>query len=104
MKFEIDIPEGYKLVAFRAPKSTELFIDFDGKVVAAISSFKPKFKRLIVKKIEPKRIVLERVERSVKNPMKATKGDFWESSDGLREFTSGGSSAGKYIIWRRVEK
>lgn len=107
-EIDFDVPEGYKPVAFRAPVLGELFIDSvnGGVQECSFQDFTTTMKRLIVEKIEPKRIILERVEESVKTPMQAKQGEFCEEGPdkGLMERTDEGYTLGKYIIWRRVEE
>jgi len=60
MKHEIDIeglPEGWEAVEFRVPLQGESIIDFNGDLIRTSNNYTQP--RLIVKKKQPRRIVLE---------------------------------------------
>ena len=60
MKHEIEIeglPEGWRAVAFRAPKDGENTIDFSGDLRTVTGHYQQP--RLIVERIKPRRVVLE---------------------------------------------
>lgn len=65
MKHGIEIeglPEGWEPVAFRCPKDGESYVGYDGKVIISLSTNDLHGPRLIVKKKQPRRIVLEETD------------------------------------------
>ena len=63
MKHEIeipDLPDGWEPVAYRKPKAGEYYLTSDWIIVEALHDYK--LSHLIVRKKQPRRIVLEEVE------------------------------------------
>ena len=99
MKHEIEIeglPEGWEPVEFRCPNDGESYIGYDGKVVTKVitSLIANDFygQRLIVKKKQPRRIVLEETEND---------------SDGRQQvFYIGSTSFSTYSrrVWKQVKE
>ena len=63
MKHEIeipDLPEGWEAVAYRKPKAGEYYLTSDWITVEALHDYK--LSHLILRRKQPRRIVLEEVE------------------------------------------
>lgn len=98
MKYEIEIeglPEGWLAVAYRAPIMNEYYLSCNGveKVNSNLLNF-----WLVVKKIQPRRIVLEETGEL----RQAVKGEFCEEA-GVFFSCQVDESVGKFKIWREVK-
>jgi len=57
---EVDVPKGWKAVAYRAPLIGDYYVRINGEVDKADHNFE--YARLVVEKIQPRRMVLEETE------------------------------------------
>lgn len=83
------LPEGWKAVAYRCPKSGEKFI-LEGEIHTAFAGMA--YPHLIVQKIQPRRIVLEETGETNVN------GNFIATSEGINIDVNGAK------IWREVKE
>lgn len=94
---EVELPEGWKAVAYRVPKDGERYF-YDGKIYsdrAQTSEY------LIVEKIQPSRIVLEETQET----RELQEGEFYESDAGyIHQWAWKHESESKYKIWREVKE
>lgn len=93
-----EVPEGWKPVAFRLPLEGEDYITIDGELVRHAVGRKSG-PRLIVKKIQPRRIVLEEAGRDYPR-----QGDFVLDENGAF-FRWGTTNQGsyKYQVFKVIE-
>ena len=100
MKYEIEIeglPEGWKPVAYRYGKPDESCF-LEGRILE-ISKVNKNYEQLIVKKIQPRRIVLEETtELRIPNP-----GEWYCTSNGSIARCNG-IKYSPSVIWREVKE
>lgn len=94
------LPEGWKAVAFRVPNIDEFVLGDDGQVW--LVQDEQECKQMIVKKIQPRRIVLEETEeeRSV------SYGDWYEDDLGrVNQWLNKGYGSSRCVkIWKEVKE
>lgn len=98
--FEVEgLPEGWKAVAYRVPKTGEWFFgDYSKEVHKAVVCVQKAF---ILEKIHPRRIVLEETNEE----RRICFGEWYESQEGkLMRWPYGGKTDGKHKVWREVKE
>ena len=94
---EVEVPEGWRVKEYRMPNKGDYFWH-QNRVCVASSSFIDQ--RLIIEKIQPRRIVLEETGEVRKLNFK----DFYADGDGfLCRWMFDGESGEEYKIWREVK-
>lgn len=104
MKHEIDIPvlpEGWEPVEFRCPKDGESYVGYDGKVIISLSTNDLHGPRLIVKKKQPRRIVLEETDEYINGENSGYVLLDGKTIDFIRP---GQSLSPEHKIWREVKE
>lgn len=103
---EVKIPDGWKLVAYRAPKQGEYYYDpgLSNSVIKANFSFEATY-AFVVERDKPERRVFEKVSN---DPIIAGPGDYIDDVDGRSllwwPVYYNSTTRSKHIVWREVDE
>ena len=107
-EIEIDCPEGYEPVAYRAPQIGDYYMRADAVIVTKCNFvFPPSKARLIVKKIIPERRVFERVGSGIGQPKQ---GYFYTDASITAERSlyfcrrDDENFSGDYELWKEIKE
>lgn len=100
-----DLPDGWRVVAYRIPRKDENYLGVDGLVEKCSSPIY--VHRIIVEKIQPRRIVFEATNEC----RQAVKGDWVQfcdctdnCTDNFQRWNDLEPSTSKYNIWREIKE